>query len=256
MARLSGKVAIISGATGGIGGATAKRFLEEGASVMLVGRSAEKLAALVSSLDGGDRIQSFVAAANDEAAVKASVAATIDTFGGLDILFANAGTEGHTKPLDQLTIDEFNEVQQTNVVGVWLAFKHCVSAMKKRGGGSIIATSSIAGLIGFPGLAAYSASKHAVCGLVKSAALELATSNIRVNAVAPGPIDNRMIHSIENQMAPDDAANLRKQFEGMIAMGRYGVNEEVANLILFLASDESSYTTGSIYPIDGGFTAV
>ena len=256
MSRLKNKVAMISGATGGIGGATAERFLEEDASVMLVGRSAEKLAELVRSLDSGDRVHSFVAEANDEIAVQASVAATVEAFGGMDILFANAGTEGFTKPLDEQSFDDFNQVLQINVIGVWLAMKHSIAALKKRGGGSIIATASIAGVIGFPGLAAYSASKHAVCGIVKTAALELAASKIRVNAVAPGPIDNRMIHSIENQMAPDDAAALHKQLESMIPMGRYGVNEEVANLVLFLASDESSYTTGSINLIDGGFTAV
>lgn len=256
MSRLKTKVAMISGATGGIGGATARRFLDEGASLMLVGRSAEKLEELVSKLDGGERVKSFVAAANDEDAVKASCEATVSAFGGLDILFANAGTEGKTKLLTDLSVAEFNEVLQTNVIGVWLAIKHSVAAMSVRGGGSIIAMSSIAGVIGMPALGAYIASKHAVCGLVKTAALELAGHKIRVNAIAPGPIANRMIESIEQQLAPGDAAAaLHEQFLSLIALGRYGCNEEVASLALFLASDESSYTTGSINLIDGGFTA-
>lgn len=255
MERLKNKVAMISGATGGIGSTTARRFLDEGARVMLVGRSADKLADLVSRLDGGNRVQSFVAEAHDEAAVQQSVAATIEAFGGLDIVFANAGTEGNMQLLDQISYEDFNEVLQTNVIGVWLAIKHTMAALRHRGGGSIIVSASIASLIGMPMLGAYIASKHAVYGLVKTAALELAASKVRVNAIAPGPIDNRMIQSIEQQMAPGDTAGLREQFKGLIAMGRYGKNEEVANPVLFLASDESSYSTGSIYPIDGGFTA-
>jgi len=255
MARLKNKVAMISGATGGIGSTTARRFLEEGASLMLVGRSAGKLAELAKELHAGERVQTFVAEAHDETAVQRSVAATVEAFGGLDILFANAGTEGKMQLLDEISYADFNQVLQTNVIGVWLAIKHSTAALKQRGSGSIIVTSSIAGMIGMPMLGAYITSKHAVYGLVKAAALELAGSKVRVNAIAPGPIDNRMIQSIEQQMAPGDAAGLREQFKSLIAMGRYGKNEEVANLALFLASDESSYTTGSIYPIDGGFTA-
>jgi NAD(P)-dependent dehydrogenase (short-subunit alcohol dehydrogenase family) len=158
--------------------------------------------------------------------------------------------------MTELSVEEFNEVLQINVIGVWLAIKHSVAAMAGRGGGSIIATASIAGVIGMPALGAYIASKHAVCGLVKAAALELGPQKIRVNAIAPGPIANRMIDSIEQQMAPGEAAvALHEYFQTLIALGRYGTNEEVANLALFLASDESSYTTGSINLIDGGFTA-
>jgi NAD(P)-dependent dehydrogenase (short-subunit alcohol dehydrogenase family) len=115
--------------------------------------------------------------------------------------------------------------------------------------------SSVAGCIGFPALSPYVASKHAVYGLVKTAALELGPSNIRVNAVGPGPIDNRMIESLQNQMAPDNPTALRSQIEASIAMGRYGTNEEVAHLLAFLASDASSYCNGSIYMVDGGYVA-
>ena len=132
------------------------------------------------------------------------------------------------KPLDTLSVAEFEETMRTNVTGVWLAMKHCVAPLKARGGGSIIALSSIAGCIGFPGLAPYIASKHAVYGLVKTAALELGPFNIRVNAVGPGPIDNRMIDSLQNQLAPEDPAALRAGIEATIAMRRYGTNEEVA----------------------------
>jgi NAD(P)-dependent dehydrogenase (short-subunit alcohol dehydrogenase family) len=152
-------------------------------------------------------------------------------------------------------VTEFEQVLRTNVLGVWLAMKHCVEPMKKRGQGSMIATASIAGLIGYPGLAPYSASKHAVCGLVKTAALELGGCGLRVNAIAPGPIDNRMMGSVESQASPQDPAAVRDAVRARIAMGRYGINEDVANLAAFLASDESSYCTGEIYTIDGGYTA-
>ena len=253
--RLEGKVAIITGATGGIGEATAKRFLNEGASVMLVGRSAEKLRETRARLAVDKGIADFVADATDERATAAAVAATVEAFGGLDILIANAGIEGKIALIEDQTVENFEEVLRTNVIGVWLSMKYCVEPMKKRGGGSIIALSSIAGVIGVPAGAPYFASKHAVCGLVKTAALELGPFGVRVNAIGPGPIDNRMIRSIETQLSPDEPDAMREGFTQLIAMKRYGTNEEVANLALFLASDEASYCTGSIHMIDGGFTA-
>jgi NAD(P)-dependent dehydrogenase (short-subunit alcohol dehydrogenase family) len=197
----------------------------------------------------------FVADATDEAATKAAVAATVEAFGGVDIMFANAGTEGVAKPLQDLTFEEFNHVIQTNVIGVWLSVKHCVAPMQERGGGSIIATTSVAGVIGFPNISHYIASKHAVCGFVKTAAMELAESGIRVNAIGPGPIANRMMRSLEEQMSPDDPDAMHAAVEETIPMKRYGTDAEVANLALFLGSDESSYTTGAVYLVDGGYTA-
>jgi NAD(P)-dependent dehydrogenase (short-subunit alcohol dehydrogenase family) len=255
MARLAGKTAIITGATGGIGEATAKLFLEEGANVMLVGRSAEKLGATRERLAAGARLAHAVADATNENATAAAVVATVEAFGGVDILFANAGNEGLVKPIEAIELADFEQILRTNVIGVWLAMKYCVEPMKRRGGGSIIATSSIAGLIGAAGLAPYIASKHAVCGLVKSAALELGDSGIRVNAIAPGPIDNRMIRSLEAQFSPDDPGLANENMKAHTALKRYGTNEEVARLALFLASDESSYCTGGVFPIDGGYTA-
>jgi NAD(P)-dependent dehydrogenase (short-subunit alcohol dehydrogenase family) len=253
--RLHGKVAIVTGATGGIGEATAKLFLQEGASVMLVARSAEKLKDTCDRLVAGQGLAHFVAEAADEAAMAAAVAETIKVFGGVDILFANAGTEGRSRPLAEQTLKDFEQVLRTNVVGVWLAMKHCVEPMKKRGGGSMLAVASIAGVIGFAGVAPYIASKHAVCGLVKTAALELGPAGIRVNAIAPGPIDNRMIRSLESQISPEDPESVRKGMEAIIPLKRYGTNDEVARLALFLASNESSYCTGGIHMIDGGYTA-
>lgn len=252
--RLSGKIAIVTGATGGIGEATAKLFLQQGASVMLIGRSADKLRATRERLGNG-KLADFVADATDESATKAAVGATIKAFGGVDILLANAGTEGTLMPIEALTREVFEEVLQTNVIGVWLAMKYCVEPMKERGGGSMIAMASIAGVIGSPAMAPYISSKHAVLGLVKTTALELGEAKIRVNAIAPGPIDNRMIQSLESQYSPDDPQAIRNDFTTKIALQRYGTNEEVAQLALFLASDESSYCTGGTYLIDGGYTA-
>ncbi len=254
--RLAGKAAIITGATGGIGEATAKRFLEEGANVMLVGRSAEKLEETRGRLSDFENVADFVADAADEAATKATVEATVEAFGGLDIVVANAGMEGNFALIENLTMNEFESVLRTNVIGVWLSLKYAVEPMKKRGGGSMIALSSIAGMIGFPTMAPYIASKHAVFGMVKTAALELAESKIRVNAIGPGPIDNRMMRSLESQFNPEDNAAAHEFVLSTVPMKRYGTNEEVANLALFLGSDESTYCTGGIHMIDGGFTAI
>lgn len=253
--RLAGKVAIITGATGGIGEATARRFLQEGAGVMLVGRSAEKLAATGERLSAFSETASFVADVTDEDATAAAVAATVARFGGVDILVANAGTEGRTAPIEQQTIANFEECLRTNVIGVWLWMKHCVAPMKQRGGGSMIALSSVAGVVGPQQMSPYNSSKHAVNGVVRTAAIELATSGIRVNAIGPGPIDNRMIRSLEEQIMPEDPDGIRAVLTASIAMNRYGTSEEVANLALFLASEESSYCTGGIHMIDGGYTA-
>ncbi len=253
--KLNGKVAIITGATGGIGEATAKLFRHEGAKVMLVGRSEKKLAETRDRLGVTAGLAHYVADAADEKANAAAVAATVAAFGGVDIMVANAGTEGTIKPLDEQSLADFEDVLRTNVLGVWISMKYCVEPMKKRGGGSIIALSSIAGMIGFPNMIPYIASKHAVFGMVKTAALELAESNIRVNAIGPGPIANRMMKSLETQMAPDDPVGMADTLRGLVPMKRYGTNEEVANLAAFLASDESTFCTGGIHMIDGGFTA-
>ena len=253
--RLDGKVAVITGATGGIGEATARLFVELGAKVMLVDRNPAKLAETCDRLGRGDDCATAVAQANDETAIASAIAAAVDRFGALHILIANAGTEGVCKPIEELQVEDFDEVLRVNVTGVWLAIKHAAPAIKAAGGGSIVALSSIAGVIGFPSLAAYVASKHAVFGLVKVAAMELGPANVRANAVAPGPVDNRMIQSLADQIGGGDPAGFRAFVESKIPMGRYGRNEEIAQLIAFLSSDASSYCNGALYLADGGYVA-
>ena len=158
------------------------------------------------------------------------------------------------KPLETYTVAEFEQVLRTNIMGVWLAIKHCVEPMKKRGDGSIIATASVAGVVGFANSAPYIASKHAVCGLVKGAAIELAASGIRVNAIAPGAIDNRMMHSLVSQLSPENPGAMREGLQASIPMKRYGTNEEIASFVAFLASDDASYSTGAVFMADGGLT--
>lgn len=256
MARLAGKIALITGATGGIGAATAQAYLREGAQVMLVGRSEEKLTELCERLGHAESVATFATDAANEAGVRDSIEAAVAAFGGLDIVFANAGTEGQVKPISDMTTDEFESVLRTNVVGPWLTIKYAAPALTERGGGSIIITSSIAGAVGFPGLAPYVASKHAVNGLTKTMARELAPARIRVNAIAPGMIDNRMLHSIADQIEPGNDSGVLEGLMPSIPMERLGTSEEIAAFAVFLGSDESSYCTGSIHLADGGYVAV
>jgi len=253
--RLAGKVAIITGASGGIGGAAAARFVREGASVMLAGRDQARLDAVAVPLAVSGRVATLVGDPAEEADVEALIAATLARFGRLDVLFANAGAEGSVKPLTEISVAEFDVVQRANVRGPFLAIKHCAPAMIASGGGSIILTSSVAGMVGVAGLGAYAPSKHAMRGLVHVAALELGTAGVRVNAVAPAPIDNAMMASIEAQAAPGAPELARAGFSALIAMKRYGTNDEVANVVTFLASDEAAYVTGATWAVDGGFLA-
>jgi len=255
MPRLQGKVAIITGATGGIGAAAAETFLREGASVVLVARNLDKLSALEGTLAQPERVaisQGDVASEDD---TKRYIQVAKERFGKVDIVFANAGSEGAIKPLVELSVDEFDAIQTTNIRGSWLSIKHAAPEMIASGGGSIILTSSVAGMVGVPGLSAYSASKHALVGLAQVAALEMAPMKVRTNVIAPAPIDNAMMRSIEKQAAPDAPEAAADGFRALIPMGRYGTNDEVANMALFLASDEASFCNGNVYAVDGGFLA-
>ena len=254
--RLKNKVAIITGATGDIGKNTAKKFLQEGAKVMLAGRSKEKLSKLQNELNVDGRVRNLAGDVCSESYVKTLIDQTLKEFNKVDIMFANAGTEGRTAALEEQKIEDFSNLLSINVIGVWLCIKHGIKAMKKnQGDSSIIVTSSGAGVLGYAGGGPYIASKHAVNGLVRAGAAELASSGIRINVAAPGPIDNRMMNDLAISLNPDDPSAVRTAFEQNIPMQRWGKNEEIANLVAFLASEEASFCTGGIFMADGGMTA-
>lgn len=253
MSKLKGKVAIITGGSGGIGAATARAFIEQGARVMLVDRDEAKLRPIIAEL--GPNADYCVADVASEADTEHFVRATLDKLGRLDVLFANAGIEGTVAPIPQLAAADFDRVMNVNVRGVFLCLKHAIPVMAAGGGGSVLITSSVAGIVGSAGLAAYVTSKHALVGLMRSAALECAPLQIRVNSIHPGPIDNRMMRGIEGQISSGHESDVRQGFTAQVPLARYGRNDEIAKLALFLASDDASYCTGGVYVADGGFTA-
>lgn len=252
--RLKEKVAIITGGAGGIGLESARKFLDEGASgILLVDLDEMKLKDAAKQLES-DRVFYFTADVSKDKEVKAYTKKAMLEFGRIDVLFLNAGIEGVVKPLTEYPEEMYDKVIAVNVKSVWLGMKHAFPIMKENGGGSVIITSSVAGLQGTPNVMAYVTSKHAVIGSMKVGALEGAEHNIRVNSIHPSPVDNQMMRSLEEGFAPGEAEEAKKNFESMIPLGRYASNDEVANLALFLASDESKFITGSTYSIDGGLT--
>lgn len=250
--RFKDKVVLITGGSGGIGQATAKLFLEEGAKVAIVGTSDEKLAKAKEKL--GDVLTIKANVANEEE-VKNYVDKTIEEYGRIDVFFNNAGIEGKVKPITDQSVEDFKKVLDINVIGVFLGLKYVIPVMAKQKSGSIINTSSVAGMMGSPGVAPYVASKHAVVGITKTAALEVAKDNIRVNSVHPSPVETRMMRSLEEGFNPEDAAGVKKAQEAAIPLGRYGEPDEIGKLVLFLGSDDSAFITGAQYVIDGGLRA-
>ncbi|MFZ5491735.1 MAG: SDR family NAD(P)-dependent oxidoreductase [Pseudomonadota bacterium] len=251
MNRLANKIAMITGASGGIGAAAARRFAAQGARVLLVDLDQ---AALDAVADGNERMSVCVADVTQPQQMAACVQAAVERFGGLDVAVLNAGIEGDVSPIPDYDIATFDRVMAVNVRGVWLGLKYCIPAMTARGGGSIVITSSVAGISGADNMSAYCASKHAAVGLMRTAALEGAAQNIRVNTVNPAPIDTRMMRSLEAGFMPAQPEAAKAVLAQRIPMQRYGTAEEVADLMLFLASDESRYCTGGIYTVDGGMS--
>lgn len=253
---LKDKVAIITGGSGGIGVATAKLFAEEGAKVVLVDLNAQALDEAAKELQLDPNQYLLVAAdVSKEENVANYVKQTMDKFGRIDVLFNNAGIEGKSAPIAEQTAENLDNVLNVNIKGVFFGMKHVLPIMIEQKTGSIINTSSIAGWIGFPGISPYVASKHAVIGLTKNAALEYAQTGVRINAISPAPIETRMMRSVEAGQNPEKAEEMRKAYTEAIPMKRYGEPEEVAELALFLASDRSSYITGTTILIDGGYVA-
>lgn len=252
---IKGKYAVITGGAGGIGLETAKLYFKEGAEgVAIVDFSQEALQEAKSQLMGQNAlfIEADVSKSED---VKRFIDESMKVFGRIDILFLNAGVEGVVKPMVEYPEDKFDQVIGVNVKGVWLGMKYGFPALKNGGGGSVIITSSVAGLRGTAQVSAYVASKHATIGLMRTGALEGAPDHIRVNSIHPSPVDNRMMRSLEEGFAPGEGDQVKEGFTKMIPLGRYAENNDIAEMALFLASDRSKFITGATMVVDGGFTA-
>jgi NAD(P)-dependent dehydrogenase (short-subunit alcohol dehydrogenase family) len=253
----TGKVALITGAGNGIGRAAALAFAKGGAKVVVVDRDAaggEATAGIIRQHGGDARV--VTADVTKSAEVQSYVKAALDAFGRIDCFFNNAGVEGkwaHTAEYDEAM---FDQVIGVNVKGVFLGLRHVLPVMLRQKQGAIVNTASVAGLVATPGMPAYVASKHAVIGLTKTAAGEVARDGVRVNAVCPGPVDTRMIHSLEQQLNPADPASVARRYQAAMPTGRYTTPDEIANVVLFLCSDLAGNITGAQYVVDGGRTAV
>lgn len=253
MSRLEGKVAVITGGAGGIGAAAGALFVAEGADVLLVDLDEAALVEVVQQI-GSNRVSYFVGDVTRAEDNRAMFDCASERYGGVDIFLANAGIEGDVKPITEQDEARFDQVMNVNVKGVFLGLQSAFPALQARGGGSVVITSSVAGVSGSPGVAPYVTSKHAVIGLMRSAAAEGAPLGIRVNTVNPSPVETRMMRSLEEGFAPGAGASIKESLAAGIPMGRYGSPEEIARVMLFLASDDSSWVTGSVYMADGGST--
>ncbi len=248
--RLAGKTAIITGASSGIGAASARLFAAEGAAVVLGARRADRLGLVAEEIrDAGGRASVISGDVRDEAFAHALVEMARSCYGGLDIAFNNAGCVGEMGPVAAMNADNFREVIEVNLTGVFLGAKHQIPAMLERGGGSWIATSSFVGVSsGFPGMSAYAAAKAGVVGLTRNIASEHGADGIRANALLPGGTDTDM----NAARAPGADPGLQAFIEGLHGLKRIARPEEIAEAALFLASDASSFVTGSAFFADGG----
>ncbi|RUS46919.1 SDR family NAD(P)-dependent oxidoreductase [Cohnella sp. AR92] len=245
------KTAIITGAAGGIGKELARRLAERKLNLVLVDLKEEAVKAVIEELGLNDSNSLAVAAdVSKEEDVKNYVDKAVEKFGSIDYFANNAGIEGPLGNVDDLSVNALDLVYNVNVRGVFLGLHYVVPVMKKQQSGAILNTSSLAGLMGAPGMSPYVMSKHAVIGITRSVANELAPLGIRVNAVLPGTINTRMMRQIEkNSGNPEDYKKLN---EAATPMGRYGEPQEVAAVMNFLLSDEASFVTASLYTVDGG----
>jgi NAD(P)-dependent dehydrogenase (short-subunit alcohol dehydrogenase family) len=252
MRGIEGRSTLVTGAADGMGAAAARRLGAEGARLVLLDIDAEKLDALATEI-GGDAIP-VVGDVSVEADVDRAAAAAEESFGGIDLAFLNAGVTGAVGMVDELTIDGWDRTLAVNLRGCFLTMRAAArSLLAREQSGSIVATASMLSLQGGPGIAPYVASKHAIVGLVRTAALEYGARGIRVNALCPGYIDTRMVRVFEE--GQDDPAAAHEAMVAKNAFGRYGTPDEVANMGAWLLSDEASYCSGACFSVDGAITA-
>ncbi len=250
--QMQGKVSVITGGAGSIGAAAAKLLLHEGAKVMLVDLSEVALKKAAADIGGGDSVGWCTADVTKSDQVKNAIASTVARFGKIDVLFSNAGNFGIVAPIVDYPEEIFDSVLAVHVKGAFLFAKHTMPQMND--GGSIIITSSVAAVRGDPGVCAYITAKHAQIGLMRVLAKEAAARNIRVNSLHPGPVDNDFQLNVEKNLTGVIGRDATQFFNDIIPLHRHVRAEEVARSVLFLASDASSFTTGSLLMVDGGMS--
>ena len=248
---LDGKVAIVTGGAGSLGLASARRMVEEGARVMLVDRDQARLEAACATL--GPQAAWFAGDVADAAVAQGYVAKTTERWGRVDVLFSNAGNDGPVCPVTDYDEAIFDSIMRVHVRGTFLACKYTLPSMQA--GSSVIITSSTTGVGGAPGVAPYTAAKHALVGLMRSLAREVAGRGIRVNTINPGPVDNEFMRRAEDGMTARMGRDASAMFNERIPMGRHGTPPEVAEAVLFLASARSSYVSGTTFMVDGALTS-
>ena len=253
MAEFDGKVILITGATGGIGSVTARSLAGQGARLVLLDQDAQAVEALAEGLE----VETLTGSGDivEEATTRTIVDRAMASFGRIDGAFLNAGMEGRVARIEDQCVQAFDRVLQVNVRSVFIGLACVLPVMKAQQAGSVVITSSSAGLRASSGLSPYVTSKHALIGLMRTAALEVAGFNVRVNTIHPGPIETRMIQSLEEQFSPSDVERGKAAMKAGIPAGRYGSPDEVAALVSFLLGDASGFCNGGTYQIDGGAIA-
>jgi NAD(P)-dependent dehydrogenase (short-subunit alcohol dehydrogenase family) len=254
MGLMEGKVCVITGGGGSVGKESARLLLKEGAKVMLVDNKHESLEKAVKDLGGNSEVVSIVVSdVSDTEQTKNYIAQTVQKWGKIDFLFANAGISGVIKPIAEYPEEIFDAVLAVNLRGSYLACKYAIPQMNN--GGSILFTSSIVGVTSDPGAGAYAISKHALVGLMRTVTKEVANRQIRANVICPGPIENEFQAIVEEGLSKVMGTNATEVLDNATPLQRHAKAEEIAKMVLFLASDQSSYSTGSLFMADGGLNA-